>query len=240
MGQYKKALVGLFVLLGAFVLWWYLASRTQAISARLLEAIGRSGPGAPVVFGAAYLLACLLSLPGSVLTLAGGFLFGAFWGTVIVSVSSTLGATASFCAARYLLRRYVARWSARYPTIFALDEAIAADGLKTVLLLRLSPLVPFNAFNYLMGVTRVSLGSYVAGSWLGMLPGTLMYVCAGSLVRDLGRGAVRHKGGSVWSLGLTMIGFAATVYVTIVVTARARRSLASRQARPTAPTEAAS
>jgi uncharacterized membrane protein YdjX (TVP38/TMEM64 family) len=139
---------------------------------------------APVAFIGSYNLATILLIPGSLLTLGGGFIFGVVWGSVYVLIAATLGATFAFLIGRYLSRNWVRQQLDKYPKFKAIEAAVSKEGLKVVLLTRLSPVFPFNLLNYAFGVTGVSLQDYVIGS-IGMIPGTILYVYIGSLVGDL-------------------------------------------------------
>ncbi|MCC6491180.1 MAG: TVP38/TMEM64 family protein [Candidatus Hydrogenedentes bacterium] len=154
-------------------------------SQRMLAWIGSLGAVAPVAFGVVYILFCVLVLPGFILTVGAGALFGVVMGTIVVSIAETLGATAAFLIARYLARDVVAARLAASKRLTALDEAIASRGWKIVALLRLSPVFPWTVINYALGLTRISLPQYVLASWAGMLPGTVLYVYAGSLAGGL-------------------------------------------------------
>ncbi|KAF0172910.1 MAG: hypothetical protein FD161_3914 [Limisphaerales bacterium] len=189
-----------------------------------LVAVEQLGPWGPVLFVVIYVLACVLFIPGSVLTLGAGAVFGVVWGSVYVSLASTLGATASFLVGRYLARRWVARKIAGNATFAAIDQAVAAEGWKIVGLTRLSPVFPFTLLNYAFGVTRVGLRDYVLASWIGMMPGTVMYVYLGSLARA-GAGG-QQKSPAEWAL--YGVGLAATIAVTVVITRIARQALARR------------
>jgi uncharacterized membrane protein YdjX (TVP38/TMEM64 family) len=110
----------------------------------------------------------------------------------------------------------------------AVDEAVAREGWKIVLLTRLSPVFPFNLLNYAFGLTQVSVKHYFFASWLGMIPGTIMYVYIGSLAGDL---ASLAAGGRTKTLGewiLYWVGLLATILVTVFVTCLAKRALAMR------------
>ena len=128
---------------------------------------------------AAYVAVTALSLPGAaVMTLAGGALFGLGWGLLIVSFASTIGATLAFLVSRHLLRDSVhARFGAR---LRAIDEGIARDGAFYLFSLRLVPAFPFFLINLLMGLTPIRTRTFYWVSQLGMLPGTLVYVNAGT------------------------------------------------------------
>jgi uncharacterized membrane protein YdjX (TVP38/TMEM64 family) len=183
------------------------------------------GPLGPVALAALYVPACLFFVPGTILTLGGGFAFGFVRGLVAVSLGSTLGATAAFLAGRTLARGFVERRVAAFPTFAALDRAVARQGFKIVLLARLSPLFPFNVLNYAFGLTQVSLRDYVFASWLGMLPATVLYVYVGSAARsvtDLTSGRVPGGAGQT---ALFFLGLAATIAVTVCLSRLARQEL---------------
>lgn len=136
------------------------------------------------IFILIYILATILFIPGSILTLGAGFLWGVFWGTVIVSIASILGASAAFLLGRYLARDRI-RKKVKSEKFRALDKAVAREGWKVVLLTRLSPILPFNALNYSYSLTGVSFRHYFWASWIGMLPWTIVYVYIGSLASDI-------------------------------------------------------
>src|SRR5947207_7917429 len=147
-----------------------------------LDWIGQLGPWGPVIFVGLYVVATVLFVPGSVLTLGAGAVFGVVLGSVCVSISATLGATAAFLVGRYLARDAIARKVERNERFAAIDRAVADEGWKIVFLTRLSPVFPFTLLNYAFGLTRVRLSHYVLASWIGMMPGTVMYVYLGWLV----------------------------------------------------------
>jgi uncharacterized membrane protein YdjX (TVP38/TMEM64 family) len=193
-----------------------------------LDAIARLGVWGPVLFLVLYVAATVFFLPGSILTIGAGAVFGLARGFVVVSASATLGATAAFLVGRYVARGLVARKVERHPKFKAIDDAVAREGWKIVALLRLSPVVPFNVLNYAFGLTRVPLRHYVLASWVGMMPGTLMYVYLGSIAGDLaGAGPGRaQRTPAEWAL--YGVGLAATIAVTVLVTRLARRALDAR------------
>jgi uncharacterized membrane protein YdjX (TVP38/TMEM64 family) len=189
-----------------------------------LDWIGKLGPWRPVILVGLYIVATVLFVPGSVLTLGAGALFGIVLGSVYVSISSTLGATAAFLVGRYLARDAIARKIEKNEKFTAIDEAVADEGWKIVLLTRLSPVFPFTLLNYAFGLTRVKLSHYVLASWIGMMPGTVMYVYLGSLV-NVGAGH-RHRTTGEWVL--YGVGLLATVAATVIVTRAARKTLAQK------------
>jgi len=179
-----------------------------------------------LVYGLAYVVATVLALPGTILTLGAGFAYGPFYGTLLVSPASVVGATLAFVLGRSLARGWIERRLSRYPRFAAVDRAVGVDGFKIVLLLRLSPVFPFNFLNYALGLTRVTLRDYVVASAIGMLPGTVMYVYLGSLVTNAAELASgRRPQAGPWGQVLFWGGLLATVLVTVLLTRLTRQAL---------------
>jgi uncharacterized membrane protein YdjX (TVP38/TMEM64 family) len=197
-----------------------------------LEAIRGLGAWGALLFVLLYVLACVLLLPGSILTLGAGAVYGLAHGTLLVSLSATLGATAAFLVGRHLARGWVSRRLAAYPRFGAVDRAVAREGWKIVGLTRLSPLFPFNLLNYALGLTRIPLRHYVLASWAGMLPGTVMYVYLGSVAGELAALGAGRPARTPAEWTLAAVGLVATVAVTAYVTRLARRALAQRVESP--------
>ena len=172
------------------------------------------------VYVAAYVVAVLLFVPGSVLTLGAGAIFGVLWGTVLVSLASTTAAALAFLIARHLARASVERWARGDRRFAALDQAIKDGGWRIVALLRLSPVVPFSLSNYLYGVTPVPFAPYVLASWVAMLPATIVYVSLGAAGRAAAGG---HHRPAEWAL--IGVGVAASLVATVMITRAARRRL---------------
>jgi len=189
-----------------------------------LEWVAGLGPWGPVLFVLVYILATVLFIPGSVLTLGAGAVFGVASGAIYVSIASTLGATCAFLVGRYLARDAIARRIAGNERFASIDRAVANEGWKIVLLTRLSPAFPFTLLNYAFGLTQVKLRHYVLASWVGMMPGTIMYVYLGSLANTASGARERTTG----ELMLYGVGLGATVVVTILVTRIAKKALAQR------------
>lgn len=186
------------------------------------------GAAGVAVFFAAYVISTVAVLPGSLLTLAAGFVWGPLWGLAVASPASVAGATAAFVLGRTVLRDWAARTAGASPRARAIDEAVSTRGFTLVLLLRLSPLFPFNVLNYVLSLTRVPLGTYVAASFLGMLPGTAMYVYLGSLAPAAAQlGSTRAPAGAPGT-ALYLGGLAATVAAVVIATRLARRALAAQ------------
>lgn len=186
--------------------------------------IDELGLWGPVALGAIYILAALLFVPGSLLTLAAGAIYGLLLGTIIVSLASTTAAALAFLIARHAVRDTVRGKVEQSPRLAAVDAAIGEEGWKIVMLLRLSPAVPFNLQNYLYGVTAVRFWPCVLASWVAMLPATFMYVYLGSLG---GAAAAGHDASPAeWTL--RGIGLLTTVVVTVYVARLARNAIRRR------------
>ena len=178
-----------------------------------------------VAFILLYIIATVAFLPGSILTLGAGIVFGVVLGSFYVFIGATIGATAAFLVGRYFARGWVAKKIEGNKKFRAIDEAVGRAGLKIVLLTRLSPIFPFNLLNYAYGITGVSLKDYVIGS-VGMIPGTIMYVYIGSLAGSLATvGTETQPENSTVQWAIRIIGFIATVAVTLYVTKIARKAL---------------
>jgi uncharacterized membrane protein YdjX (TVP38/TMEM64 family) len=175
------------------------------------------------VFGVVYALATVLMLPGSLLTLAGGATFGLLPGFVTVLLGATVGAALAFLVSRHLARKRVEAWIGSKPSFSVVDRAVAKEGWKIVFLTRLSPVFPFNVQNYAYGLTSLSFAHYVAASFVGMIPGTFLYVYLGTLGRT-GLEAASGRAESL-QLALQIVGLAATLAVTILITRTAKRAL---------------
>lgn len=183
------------------------------------------GMWGPVVVAAFYIVACVFLLPGSVITLGAGFLFGVIWGTITVSIGSTLGACAAFIVGRTIARDWIAEKVAGNQKFAAIDKAVGTEGLKIVFLTRLSPVFPFNLLNYAFGLTNVSFRHYALASWVGMIPGTVMYVYFGSTLRSLTDVVGGNYQGGTGQTVMFYVGLGVTIAVTVLVTRVAARAL---------------
>lgn len=188
-----------------------------------LEGYGSAGY---VLFVLGYAGLEVLAIPAVPLTMSAGLLFGSLYGTILVSISGTLAATASFLIARYLARDRIVAMAKNNKKFLAIDKAIGEDSFRVVTLLRLSPLLPFSLGNYLYGLTSVKLLPYILGSWLGMLPGTWAYVSAGAF----GRAFIKQEAESMfpggpeqyWTLG---VGLVATIVAATYVSRLAKDAI---------------
>ena len=186
------------------------------------------GLWSPIIFIILYNLATLILIPGVVLTMGGGVIFGVFLGSIYVFFASTLGAAIAFIIGRYISRDWVSQQLNKYPKFDAINKAVVREGFKIVFLTRLCPLFPFNLLNYAFGVMQVSFKDYILGS-LGMIPGTFMYVYLGSLIGDITLIGIPHKSTNftieVTKWIINIIGLITTVLVTIYVTILAKKAL---------------
>ena len=185
------------------------------------------GSWGAIAFIILYILTTVAFLPGSLLTLGAGVVFGIFFGSVYVFIGATLGAIAAFLVGRYLARDWVAQKIAGNQRFKAIDQAVIKEGFKIVLLTRLSPIFPFFLLTYVYGVTGVSLKDYAIAS-VGMIPGTIMFVYIGSLAGNLATlGTQTPTVNPTLQWTIRIIGFMATVAVTLYITKLARRALDS-------------
>ncbi len=179
-----------------------------------------------VLFALTYIVATVLALPGSILTLAAGFAYGPIWGFLLVSPVSVAAATAAFLLGRTVFRKRVEARVAGSPKLQAIDTAVNEGGALIVMLLRLSPVLPFNLLNYLLSLTSVKATSYIWASFVGMIPGTFLYVYLGSTLPALGASLDSAADTGPWRTVLFFGGLAATLLVTVLVTRAAKRALA--------------
>ena len=208
--------------LGALLL---LGQQAGGALPRFAAFVDSMGVWAPIVFIAGYAIAVVAFVPGSLLTLAAGAIFGLVEGTVYVMIAATLGAAAAFLLARHVARPAVEKRLAGQTRFATIDRAVGQQGRRIVFLLRLSPVFPFNLLNYGLGLTRVSFTDYLVAC-AGMLPGTVLYVYYGKLageVAALAGGAPIERGAGYYAV--LVLGLVATVAVTAVVTRIARRAL---------------
>jgi uncharacterized membrane protein YdjX (TVP38/TMEM64 family) len=185
-------------LLGAIV---WLALHHEFLQATALEReLGRFGPWAPILFVVMYAFATVLFVPGSVLTLAGGALFGPIWGTLWNLTGATLGATLAFVIARYVASDWVAERSS--DRLGRLMRGVEEEGWRFVAFVRLVPLFPFNLVNYAFGLTRIRLREYVLASLVCMAPGALAYTYLGYAGREAASGQAGVASKSLFALAL--------------------------------------
>ena len=184
-----------------------------------------AGIWGPVTLGALYIPASLLFLPVWMLTVGAGFTFGFSRALVAVSAGSVMGAVAAFLAGRTLLRGLIEDRVARDQRFRAIDHAVAEHGFKIVFLTRLSPVLPYNLLNYAFGVTKVGFRDFLLASWIGMLPGTAMYVYFGTAAKSLTDLLAGNVNGGAGQKVLLLVGLVATIVATVYVSRIAKNAL---------------
>jgi len=188
-GRVGRVVLFLLLLLGIAAGVYY---REQFNAALLQQWVTEAGMAGPLLFILLYVLATVLFLPGSILTLAGGAMFGPLWGTLYNIIGATLGSTLAFLLARYLASAWVERKSGG--RLAQLKHGVEAEGWRFVAFVRLVPLFPFNALNYALGLTRIRLWPFFFASFVFMLPGTFAYTYLGYAGREAlagGEGLIR-------------------------------------------------
>ena len=225
-----KGAFGRLVALLAIIIALFLAMRFLPVQQWLRsfnDWVGQMGAAGVFVFILVYAVATVLMAPGSILTIGAGFAFGLWKGFLAVSVGATVGASLAFLVARFTVRDKIEGIAKRNEKFREIDAAIGKQGAKLIFLLRLSPVIPFNLSNYFYGLTAVRFWPYVLASWIGMIPGTFLYVYIGTagkaaVAAAAGGEAMKH-GWQYWTL--LDVGLTATVIVTIWVTKIARDAL---------------
>ena len=195
-------------------------------TAKLLDLL-RSPAGA-LAFVPLYALWVTLLLPGVWASMLAGALYGTWWGSLIVFVGACLGAEAAFLLGRTWLRNWARRRLAAVPKLLAIEQAVSREGLKLVLLTRLSPAFPFSLLNFAYGLSEVSLRDYTIGL-IGILPGTILFCGLGALAGDVaGFGEVLSGEADAGTWALRIGGLLATVASVWLVGRAAQRALGDR------------
>src|SRR5437870_5395577 len=226
----SKSAIGRLIALLVSVIALFLAMRFLPVQQWLKsfnDWVGQMGVVGVFIFIGVYVLATVLLAPGSILTIGAGFAFGLWKGFLAVSAGATLGASLAFLIGRFIARDKVEAIARRNETFREIDNAIGEEGAKLIFLLRLSPVIPFNLSNYFYGLTAVKFWPYVLASWIGMMPGTFLYVYIGgagkAAVSAAADGEEMKHGWQYWTF--TGVGLAATIVVTVWVTKIARDAL---------------
>ena len=210
-------ILGAVLLLGAVAA--ALLYRDRLDAAALESWVSGAGAGGPLLFIGLYPVATVLFLPGAVLTLAGGALFGPLWGTLYNLTGATLGAALAFLVARYLAHDWVqARLKGR---LGRLMQGVEAEGWRFVAFTRLVPLFPFNLLNYALGLTRIGFLPYLLATLVFMLPGALAYTYLGFA----GREAVAGSEGLIHNALIALALLAAVAFLPRLVTRLRQRPM---------------
>ncbi len=214
------------------VLWRF--ELPQTFSRQILLWVDQLGSWAPAAFVVVYVVSALLFVPGSILTMGAGALFDLLPATLLVLLGANIAATSAFSIGRTLARDWVARKLDAHPRWKRVDAAIADEGWKMVLLLRLSPFLPFALLNYSLGLTRVALRHFFLASLFGMIPGTFLFVYIGSVAGSLLEIKGRHRPKTKWEWMFYVFGFCATLGVSLYIARIARRALRDKTEKPEA------
>lgn len=198
----------------AFYLFGAKQLSLKDIAAHLDELVRSYGPWGPVILVAAYVAATIVLIPSTALTLAAGYLFGPGYGTALVSLAGTIGASLAFLIVRYLAQPYAKAKLQDYPKLESIEKQVSAEGVKLVLLLRLAPLVPFTVLNYALGVTDIAFLPYISATWIGKLPGVFSSVYVGSTGRSIDAATTTGGGINKVSFALNAVGVVASILVT--------------------------
>ena len=208
----------------SLIVWWGGVSLVPRVLA-IITGVESLGPAAPVIFILIYAAAMVALVPSTPLTLASGAIFGVVRGALFAFIGATIGSTAAFLIARYAARGLVARQLETLPRLAAIERAVTANGSRVVFLLRLSPIVPFNFLNYALGLTTMSVWSFVAAG-VGSIPGEIVYAywgrVSGEALALADQAEVPHTASYYAFL---VGGLVATVAATVLVTRTARRAL---------------
>jgi uncharacterized membrane protein YdjX (TVP38/TMEM64 family) len=211
--------------IGVALLLWWAGERIAPFFLRAIAGVHSLGSAAPIAFILIYAVAVMVLIPASLLTIAGGAIFGLIRGIMFALAGATLGSTGAFLLGRHILRGVVARRLEHMPRLAAIDRAVSEQGRHLVFLLRLSPVVPFNFLNYALGLTTIPLKDFVIAS-AGMIPGAVIYAYCGKITGEAialaGQAQVAHD--TSYYVILTA-GLAATIAATRVVTRTTRRAL---------------
>ena len=192
----------------------------------VIEWMRDAGIRGVVAFAVVGVLAAVFVVPGAMLGVGAGMAYGLGWGTLLVVPVSVVAATLAFALGRTVARNWVARWVASNPTFQAIHRAIGRHGFKIVVLARLSPLLPYNLLNYALALTDVRLRDYIIGSFIGMMPGTMLYVYIGSIIGGFASFSQGVSEVSTTRYALTGLGLLATIGAAALVTHLARGALA--------------
>lgn len=211
--------IGLGVIILAVFASWFLLPVNEWLQSfnQWIKNLGALGVS---IFAAVYIFATIMLAPGSLFTIAAGLAFGG-WGFPLVLVSATIGASLAFLVARYLVRDRVNKAVQDRPKFKAVEQAVTSEGWKIAMLLRLSSVVPFNLQNYFFGVTEIPFWHYVAATFIGIIPGTALYVYLGAIGQAAGGGG---SGGTLKGVFFG-VGLVATLIVTVIVTKKAKAKL---------------
>lgn len=222
----RSTVVRILALLAALVVLAFAGREIAALLPAFVTWVESLGPWGPIAFIAGYSIAPVILAPAFLLTIAAGAIFGVARGILYVMIGATIGSALAFLTGRYFARHFVEGLLDRDPRLKAVDRAVERQGLRLVLMLRMSPAVPYTLLNYALGLSRIRLVDYVIGS-IGMLPVVAGYVYSGKLAGDLASvasGAATLRGPVYYAL--LGFGIVSTVAVSVFATRMVRKAIA--------------
>lgn len=172
-------IVAVVALMQYFGLFQYVSMKNIMNLKAWIDGLGAVGP---LVYVLLFIAACLFFLPGLPVAILGGLAFGPVMGTVWASIGSTIGAAAAFLVARYVARDMVEGWAQANPIFKKIDDGVAAQGWRMLMITRLVPVFPFNLQNYAYGITKIGFPTYFLVSWICMLPGAIAFTFMGGSI----------------------------------------------------------
>jgi uncharacterized membrane protein YdjX (TVP38/TMEM64 family) len=212
--KHPWALAGACALLVAAVLAWMFVPAADWINS-LGQTVASLGIAAPIIYLVLYIVGTIGLAPSPLMSIAAGVAFG-WWGLPLAVVAATAGATASFLLSRYFFDGAIEDWLTDRPVFNAAKRAVDEESWRILLLLRLSPVVPFGMLNYLLGLTKTPLGTYVATTAIGILPGSFV---------DIYIGVIGKSAGNTVQLSLLVVGLIATIAVAAMIAIKSREYL---------------
>ena len=201
--RYRKPVIALVLVLVLASAAWFLRESWSIDAVK--DWVRSLGVWGPLGFAMIYVIATVLFIPGSALTLAGGAMFGPVWGTFYNLTAATVGATIAFLVARYLAGDWAEQRSAG--RLLKIKHGVEAEGWRFVVFVRLVPLFPFNLLNYALGLTRIPLLQYMLASYLAMLPGAFAYTYLGHVGSEALEGHGTLRAGLLALALLAVVGF---------------------------------
>jgi uncharacterized membrane protein YdjX (TVP38/TMEM64 family) len=217
--------LGIFAVLVTLIVVVFVFVPLKEYHEQFVNNVESLGPWRFAALTGIFVLACLLMIPVTPISLAGGMLFGFGMGLVTVGIGSIIGPALTFYVGKFLGRSWIASAIAKNRTLGAIDRAVADQGFKIIFLARLSPFVPYGVMNYMFSLSRISFLVYIVATFLGVLPTTVAYAYLGSLANNLDELIVVLNKGGIEQLLLFWGGLAATVVVSVVVTLVAKKAL---------------
>jgi len=215
------------IVVAAGVLVVALSPRLRILERDAIIELSGLGALAPVYLVLAYTATASLLLPAFPLDFAAGAHFDFWMGVVWVQVAASVAAVAGHYLGGTVFKGVVDRFLDKRPSLRRLQEVVEEEGWRVVFLTRLSPVFSFSALNFIFGAARIPLGPYLAATFCGMLPGTALYVYAGTLAGDLS-GSPENPEQPAWQWTLNALGFVATICIVVLVTRIAQRKLKQR------------